>query len=59
MKPKYETKTVKFPQWGLMGVTDLEKKLDPYIADGWEVVTEDRRKYLTGGKHSFLLRREK
>lgn len=55
--PAFETKVLKFSQVGLTGPTNVEAKLAPFIADGWEVVSEDRKRYGTGGKHSVLLRR--
>lgn len=53
----YETKTLTFPQVGLMGRTNVDAKLAPFIADGWEVVTDDRKRYGVGGKHTVLIRR--
>ncbi|MGF3055622.1 hypothetical protein [Microbacterium sp. YY-01] len=54
----YETKTLKFSQVDLVhGRTNVEKKLEPYIADGWEIVSKDIKKYNVGGKHTVLLRR--
>lgn len=56
--PKFGTKTVQISQYSFTeGRTNVQKKLAPYIADGWEVVSEDVKKYGTGGKHSVLLRR--
>lgn len=58
--PRYETKELKLSQLGFLSArTDVEKKLAPYIADGWEVVSKDIKKYGTGGKHTILLRRAK
>lgn len=57
--PMYETKVLEFAQVGMMGRTDVEAKLAPFVADGWEVVSDDRKRYGVGGKHSVLLRRRK
>lgn len=54
----FETKTLKFSQIDLVhGHVNLEKKLAPYIAEGWEVVSKDVKRYNAGGKHTVLLRR--
>lgn len=56
--PAYETKTLKLSQLDFVhGRTNVEQKLEPYIADGWEVVSQDIKKYNVGGKHTVLLRR--
>lgn len=55
--PTFATKVFKFSQIGLTGPTNVEAKLATFIANGWEVVSEDRKRYGSGGKHTVLLRR--
>jgi hypothetical protein len=56
--PRFETKTVTLSKYSFSkGLTDVPRELEKYVADGWEIVSEDLKKYGRGGKHSILLRR--
>lgn len=55
---RFETKTVTLSKYSFTkGLTDVPRELEKYVADGWEIASEDLKKYGRGGKHSILLRR--
>lgn len=54
----FDVRTLCFSQLGFAYArTDLDAKISPYLAAGWEVVAEDRKRYGVGGRHSVTLRR--
>lgn len=54
----FEVKTLRFSQIGFTHArTDVDAKLAPYLAAGWEVVTDDRKRNGVGGKHTVTIRR--
>lgn len=54
----FEVKVLRFSQLGFTHArTDVDAKLAPYLAAGWAVVTEDRKRYGVGGKHVVTIRR--
>lgn len=54
----FEVKMLTFSQVGFVHArTDVDAKLAPYLAAGWEVVTDDRKRYGVGGKHTVTIRR--
>lgn len=54
----FEVKVLRFSQLGFTHArTDVDAKLAPYLAAGWEVVTDDRKRNGVGGKHTVTIRR--
>lgn len=54
----FEVKVLHFSQLGFAHArTDVDEKLAPYLAAGWEVVRDDRKRYGVGGKHAVTIRR--
>lgn len=54
----FEVRVLRFSQLGFAHArTDVDAKLAPYLAAGWEVVTDDRKRYGVGGRHTITIRR--
>lgn len=54
----FEVKVLRFSQLGFSQArTDVDAKLAPYLAAGWDVVTDDGKPNGVVGKHTVTIRR--
>ena len=54
----FEVKVLRFSQLGFTQArADVDAKLTPYLAEGWEVAADDRKRYGIGGRHTVTIRR--